>query len=118
QARILAPLTRPGLRESGRLNLPQISNCTFSFRNDLLGDGENQGTVDQLLLFFRSIANECGQVVASTHFRQIRQRDYFDAHTVRRKMAASLSCELARSSATSSGVSISNISPGRGNISE
>src|ERR1700719_3377394 len=99
------------------MNLPKINNRAFRLRNDLLSDRENDGTVDRVLLFLRCIANEYGKIVAATHLRHIRERDYFDAHTVRRKTATSLSCELARNSATSSGVSISNINPRTRNIS-
>ena len=40
----------PGLRESRRLDFAKIDDRAFRFRNDLLGDGENDGTVDRLLV--------------------------------------------------------------------
>ena len=47
------------------MNLAKIDDCAFRFRNDLLGDGENDGTVDRLLVFFRRVANQRGEIVAA-----------------------------------------------------
>ena len=53
--------------ESGGLNLPKISNRALRFRNDLLSHRENDGGVDRLLLFLRSVANERGKIVAAVY---------------------------------------------------
>ena len=97
------------MASAGGSNLAQIDDRAFCFRNNLLRDSQYDSVVD---LPGRS-ADQGREVIARPHFGQSRERDYFEAHADRRKDETWHSRGSAKNSATSSGVSMSNISPGR-----
>src|SRR5262249_54886016 len=103
----------PGLSQRRRFDPTQINNGAFGLGDNLLRHGEDYRAIQPLLLAFRGRADECRQIIAWPHFRQGGKRGYFNAHAVRRNPATRPCGARSNSSATSSGVSISNISPGR-----
>src|ERR1700722_12403325 len=109
QARVFLPLAGPGLGQRRRLHPAQIDESAFGLGNNFLGYGQYNSLVD----FGASVTDERCDIVARPHFGQRRQGSYFEAHAVRRKDETGQSGVRAKSSATSSGVSMSNISPGR-----
>src|SRR5215469_4455850 len=113
QARIFAPFRCPGLSKRRRFDLTQINNRAFGLGDNLLCHGEDYSRIQPLLLTLRRLADEGRQIIAGPHFRQRGERGYFNAHAVRRNPATRTCGARSNSSATSSGVSISNISPGR-----
>src|SRR5260370_11149181 len=104
QARILLELRGPGAGQLRRLERAQIDDGPFRLGHDLLRDHDDGVAVDGSA----SAAEEGGEVVARAHFGKADDAYDPDGH---RKRAMRLPGARSSNSATSWGVSMSNIRP-------
>ena len=112
QARVFVPLGGPGSCERRRLDLAQIDNCAFRFRNDFLRHCST--TVGRCI---GVLPRPGGSARPRSSPGRISGRVASASISRRMQLAGKSkpwhSCGRAKNSATSSGVSMSNINPGR-----